>query len=526
MALTQLQRQNSASSEDQRREVLDLAYKEAMARINEQKPGFRRLANKVLSWITCAKRPLTTLELQHALAVEVGDTKLDEDNIERIERIVSVCAGLVTVDKESGIIRLVHYTTQEFFEQMQTQLFPDARTYITTICATYLSFIVFQSGPCLTDNELEERLQINRLYDYAAHNWGYHACEASTLSQAVMRFLENETLVEASTQTLMAFKTSPQDSNYSQRFPRRVTGLHLASYFGIEQAVPLLLGRNGLDSGDSYGRTPLSWAAINNHEHIAKLLLENGAKLEARSTTGETALAYAALNGHGPVVMLLLSMGAQVDARSDSQSTPLLYAARRGHHNVVKILICHGAQIDSRDEENLTPLGWAALGGDLAVVELLLQKGADTSLKDDDGQTPLSRAAANGNHEVVRVLLASERGSLNSTDDLSQTPLFLAAEIGHSKVVGLLLAAKADMDIGDCHGQTPLMVAAKNGQTDVVKMLLEDEAAVGGGKQQWYAFELAVFEGHAETERLLQEKCAFETEDFYGIRALFSSDEL
>lgn len=114
MALTQLQRQNPESSEDQRREVLDQAYKEAMERINEQKPGFRRLANKVLSWITCAKRPLTTSELQHALAVEVGDTKLDEDNIERIERIVSVCAGLVTVDKETGIIRLVHYTTGIF----------------------------------------------------------------------------------------------------------------------------------------------------------------------------------------------------------------------------------------------------------------------------------------------------------------------------------------------------------------------------------------------------------------------------
>lgn len=54
---------------------------------------------------------------------------------------------------------------------MQTRLFPDVETYITTICATYLSFIVFNSGPCLTDNELEERLQINRLYDYATHNW-------------------------------------------------------------------------------------------------------------------------------------------------------------------------------------------------------------------------------------------------------------------------------------------------------------------------------------------------------------------
>lgn len=85
-----------------------------MERINEKNQGFRRLAEKVSSWITCAKRPLTTLELQHALAIVVGDCKLDGDNLERIERIVSVCAGLVTVDEESKIIRLVHYTTQDY----------------------------------------------------------------------------------------------------------------------------------------------------------------------------------------------------------------------------------------------------------------------------------------------------------------------------------------------------------------------------------------------------------------------------
>ena len=60
-----------------------------MERINTQQPGFRRLAEKVLSWITCARRPLTTSELQHALAVVVGDYKLDQDNLETTERTAS-----------------------------------------------------------------------------------------------------------------------------------------------------------------------------------------------------------------------------------------------------------------------------------------------------------------------------------------------------------------------------------------------------------------------------------------------------
>jgi hypothetical protein len=81
------------------------------------------IANDVLSWITCAKRPLTTSELRHALAVEIGESELDEENLPEIEDMVSVCAGLVTVDEESDVIRLVHYTTQEYFERTWTSWF-------------------------------------------------------------------------------------------------------------------------------------------------------------------------------------------------------------------------------------------------------------------------------------------------------------------------------------------------------------------------------------------------------------------
>ena len=87
-------------------EAYDHAYKDAMDRIKGQAADQEKLAKQILSWITCAKRPLTTTELQHALAVEVGGPKLDGDNLPQIQDMVSVCAGLVTVDEESGVIRL------------------------------------------------------------------------------------------------------------------------------------------------------------------------------------------------------------------------------------------------------------------------------------------------------------------------------------------------------------------------------------------------------------------------------------
>jgi hypothetical protein len=148
----------------------DYAYKDAIEQINGQIKDQEELAKQVLSWITYAKRQLTTTELQHALRVEVGESKLDELNFSEIEDIVSVYAGLVTIDEESEIIRLVHYTTQEYFEQTQRQWFYNTQTNITTICVTYLSFDEFESGICQNDEEFKQRLQSNKLYNYAAHN--------------------------------------------------------------------------------------------------------------------------------------------------------------------------------------------------------------------------------------------------------------------------------------------------------------------------------------------------------------------
>jgi hypothetical protein len=111
-----------------------------MKRIEGQAKDQEELAKQVLSWITCAMRPLTTSELRHALAVEVGQAELDKENLPEIEDMVSVCAGLVTIDGESNVIRLVHYTTQEYFERTQKDWFPNAEESITTSCVTYLSF--------------------------------------------------------------------------------------------------------------------------------------------------------------------------------------------------------------------------------------------------------------------------------------------------------------------------------------------------------------------------------------------------
>jgi len=90
-----------------------------MQRIEEQSPDRAELGKEVLAWITCLRQPFKASDLRKALGIRVGQSAFDEDDCPDIIDMVSACAGLVTIDEESNIIRLVHYTTQEYLDRTQ-----------------------------------------------------------------------------------------------------------------------------------------------------------------------------------------------------------------------------------------------------------------------------------------------------------------------------------------------------------------------------------------------------------------------
>jgi ankyrin repeat protein len=416
-----------------------------MKRIESQVVDSHTLAMQVLSWITCAKRPLTILELRHALAVEEGELKFDEENLPEIEDMVSVCAGLVTVDEESEIIRVVHYTTQEYFERTWTSWFPNVQRDIAITCVTYLLFDVFEAGFCRSNKEFETRLRLNPFYDYTARNWGHHVRTTSTdVVPLISTFLENQAKVSASSQAMMVSEKY-RYGDYSQEVPRQLTGVHLAACFGLTEMTTKLL-RSGYhsDCKDLYHRTPLSWAAENGHETAVRLLLERAdVEADSKDRYGRTPLSWAAANGHEAVVKLLLE---RADAEANSKDTrfgwtPLLYAAANGHETVIRLLLERAdVEADSKDRNGQTPLSWAAEKGHETVVQLLVERAdVETNSKDGFGRTPLSWAAGNGHETVVRLLLERDDVEANSKDRKSQTPLSRAATNGHEAIVKLLL---------------------------------------------------------------------------------------
>jgi ankyrin repeat protein len=93
---------------------------------------------------------------------------------------------------------------------------------------------------------------------------------------------------------------------------------------------------------DDAGRTPLHLAATHCHVDAARLLIEKGAKIDAKAVGGTTPLDLAAQAGCADMVNLLIAKGAKVNLRDDQGRTPLDRAKQWHRDDVVKILRAHG----------------------------------------------------------------------------------------------------------------------------------------------------------------------------------------
>src|SRR5206468_10860891 len=100
------------------------------------------------------------------------------------------------------------------------------------------------------------------------------------------------------------------------------------------------------------GWTALHLSAFFNQPDVAKLLVAEGADVNARSTNPMTNMAlHAAVAGRSvDVARILLESGAHVNARQHGGWTPLHGAAQSGNAELARLLIAAGADVRARAE--------------------------------------------------------------------------------------------------------------------------------------------------------------------------------
>ena len=249
----------------------------------------------------------------------------------------------------------------------------------------------------------------------------------------------------------------------------RVPPLLTCARTGNMEAVRALIARKADVNAREPLRdqTPLMWAVGQKRADVARVLIDHGADIHARSR-----ITRVVVNRANPTDIYTAVVGAV----SQGGSTPLLFAARWGDVDSARLLLASGANVNDLLPDGTSALTLAAYGNHAALVQLLLDRGANPNVI-GSGYTALHAAVLRGNHEIVKALLA--RGALiNSrirhgtpTTRGSQefflpealtgaTPLWLAGKFLERDIMGLLLERNADPSLTLQDGTTILMAAA------------------------------------------------------------------
>jgi len=341
-------------------------------------------------------------------------------------------------------------------------------------------------------------------------------------------------------------------------------GLAEASLLGDLETMQRLIIAGGADLEQQSGAaaapmSPLMAAAGCGHVEAARLLLQAGARVEARNARGQSALSWAIVYGRVRLIHLLIEHGADIHtaaAEGVFGGTYLMDAVRAGQAAAVEALLGHAAPVDAVDEQGRTALQclcFAAFGGGkrqgerLRIARLLLDAGASVDTGDRFGRTPLLQAAQNGDGELVALLLERGADPHARSGDGHFTPLSEARQGQNPQVIRLIMEAMGPeyalvhaAQVGDTarmaelleagvpadsgvhlsaltekmeqegfgdHRETPLSAAVEAGQAPAVQLLLRHGA--GGDREEmgrllWFA-ETWEKEKHEEVVQVLRE---------------------
>lgn len=144
-------------------------------------------------------------------------------------------------------------------------------------------------------------------------------------------------------------------ANIREKNEEGQTALHLAVLNSHISVISLLLEKGAeIEASDKDGNKPLYIAAKSGNLSLVEALLSFNAQVESFNVKTQTTAFYQAIeNDHETVAKSLLEHGADIDARVPNGRTALCSAVVLGKLNLVEFLLRHGANKRLLEEEGV-----------------------------------------------------------------------------------------------------------------------------------------------------------------------------
>ena len=278
-------------------------------------------------------------------------------------------------------------------------------------------------------------------------------------------------------------KLRGKDVNAKDKFGYTV--LHFAAQNNYEDiAKVLLVNGSDLESLDEDLQSPIFLSIQFQRVEVTEILLKHKAKLELRDRIGWMPIHYAISKNHKEITQLLIAYGADVNEHISSWSshwptlTPLFMASFKCLPDIVQILIENGAFVDGRIRNLETPLIGATYKNHIDICKILLLYGADANAKKEGDATALHCAAFLGHEHLVKLLIENGANIHAKMTANNFTPLFWSVYKGFLNVCKMFILNGADINATDINGQVLLHYAIYYRRTAIVKLLLARGASM------------------------------------------------
>jgi ankyrin repeat domain-containing protein 50 len=495
-------------------------YRRTLARISNESRKHASLAKAVLVWVLNASRSMTIEELERAVITFPGSRKFERSRRVPGATLVSLCGGLITVEEESRLVRLVRkfprdtqfamsthqstdYTAKETLAELLREEFPHPHSLLAAVCMTHLTDHGFRNTTISSEEEFKTVLKSDPLLAYASEAWAYHSQESLHVEETERRTAQFMKDINA----FPAFTSLDRTTTFDILTPLHILALYhlplrlyqeptnlnaitiiyrqsvlkLASQFGHEELVASLIAFSEVSVNllDIDGWSALMMAAMFRHEGIVAILLAHP-EIQVNLTKkgqGWSALIMAAAYGNeGTVKVLLMDPEIQVNLVDSGGRSALMYAAGFGREGTLELLLaCSDIKVNLTDNNESSALMMAARYGQEGTVKLLLvvPEIQVNVIDGDRRRTALMWAACDGHTATVKLLLAHPSIQVNLANRHGSTALLLAAQYGHKDTVEQIVnTGVATINGFDNDRDTPIKIAAQDGHEEIVRLLL------------------------------------------------------